>query len=221
MICPQCNNEFIKSSNASSNAQKYCSKECIKVAKKESLKKYYQTDLGKKTNRRGSLKYSRSVKGKEAIKKYKQSDKYKLFLKTIHKKDSAIESKKKYRNRNIEKIKLREKIHRRKKRETDPEYKLIGNVRSRLGDFLKSTNMRKTNKTFIMVGCTPKFLKEYLEKQFKLGMTWQNYGITGWHIDHIIPLSSAKTSEDVEKLMHYKNLQPMWAIENIRKGDKY
>ena len=80
--------------------------------------------------------------------------------------------------------------------------------------------MRKTNRTFIMVGCTPKFLKEYLEKQFKPGMTWQNYGIRGWHIDHIIPLDSAKTPEDVEKLMYYTNLQPLWAIENIKKGNK-
>ena len=51
-------------------------------------------------------------------------------------------------------------------------------------------------------------------------MTWKNHTIDGWHIDHIIPLSSAKTSKDVEKLMHYTNLQPMWAIENIKKSDK-
>ena len=80
--------------------------------------------------------------------------------------------------------------------------------------------MRKNNKTFKMVGCTPKFLKEYLEKKFKQGMTWKNHTVHGWHVDHIIPLSKAKTSEDVEKLMHYTNLQPLWAKDNIIKKDK-
>jgi len=71
MICTQCNKEFIKSSNA----QKYCSKECTKGSKKESLKKYYRSDIGKKANRRGSLKYSQSDAGKKKQKIYTQSDK--------------------------------------------------------------------------------------------------------------------------------------------------
>ena len=71
-----------------------------------------------------------------------------------------------------------------------------------------------------MIGCTPEFLKEYLEKQFKSGMTWKNHSLKGWHIDHIIPLNSAKTPEVVEKLMHYTNLQPMWAEDNIKKSNK-
>jgi len=51
-------------------------------------------------------------------------------------------------------------------------------------------------------------------------MNWKNHGKFGWHIDHIIPLSSAKTDEEVFKLCHYKNLQPLWAFENLSKGDK-
>ena len=81
--------------------------------------------------------------------------------------------------------------------------------------------MRKTNKTFKMVGCTPKFLKEYLEKKFKPGMTWDNHTINGWHVDHIIPLDSAKNEEDVKRLMHYTNLQPLWALDNIKKSNKF
>ena len=78
--------------------------------------------------------------------------------------------------------------------------------------------MAKTNTTFKIVGCTPEFLKEYLEKQFILGMTWKNHGFYGWHIDHIIPLSKAKTLKDFEKLCHYTNLQPLWAEENLKKS---
>jgi 5-methylcytosine-specific restriction endonuclease McrA len=51
------------------------------------------------------------------------------------------------------------------------------------------------------------------------GMTWDNYG--DWHIDHIIPISTAKTLDDVMALNNYKNLQPLWWIDNLIKGSKY
>ena len=94
------------------------------------------------------------------------------------------------------------------------------NLRRRLNHFLKVTNMRKINKTFVMVGCTPEFLKKYLEKRFKRGMSWKNNTPKGWHLDHRIPLDSAKTPKGLEKLMHYTNLQPMWSIDNIKKGNR-
>ena len=49
-------------------------------------------------------------------------------------------------------------------------------------------------------------------------MSWENQG--KWHIDHIIPLSSAANEEELYKLCHFTNLQPMWATDNIRKGSK-
>ena len=108
----------------------------------------------------------------------------------------------------------------RKRRKSDPIFKLAGVIGSRLRSFLKIKTMRKTNRTFKMVGCTPEFLKEYLEKQFKPGMTWKNHSRTGWHIDHRDPLDLAMTPEDIEKLSHYTNLRPMWATENLKKGNK-
>jgi hypothetical protein len=79
-------------------------------------------------------------------------------------------------------------------------------------------NIKKTNKTFDIVGCTPQFLKEYLEKQFVDGMHWGNYG--EWHIDHIIPLSSMKHKDEIHILCHYTNLQPLWAKDNLIKSNK-
>jgi hypothetical protein len=84
--------------------------------------------------------------------------------------------------------------------------------------FLKKTNATKKNKTFEIVGCSPQQLKEHLEKQFVTGMTWENR--QSWHIDHITPLSSAKSVEEFYKLCHFTNLQPLWAEDNLRKSNK-
>jgi hypothetical protein len=110
--------------------------------------------------------------------------------------------------------------YRKKRVIVDHQFKLSYTLRSRLHIFFTKNNITKKNKTFDIVGCTPQFLKEHMEKQFKDGMTWENYGFYGWHIDHIIPLSSAKTDEELYKLCHYSNLQPLWANENLSKGSK-
>ena len=94
-------------------------------------------------------------------------------------------------------------------------------MRNRVKLFLKSSNFHlRTNKTFNIVGCSPDELKKHLESQFVDNMSWENYGHKGWHIDHKIPLSSAKKYDDVIKLCHYSNLQPLWCKENYKKGKK-
>jgi hypothetical protein len=117
---------------------------------------------------------------------------------------------KRYTQKNKEKIKL--------KRQQNVDYRLRCSLRARTINFLKSINAKKTNKTLEIVGCTSQFLKEYLENQFTGEMSWDNYG--KWHIDHIIPLSSAKNKEDTYKLCHYTNLQPLWAKDNLVKSNK-
>jgi len=97
--------------------------------------------------------------------------------------------------------------------------KIITSMRSNLHRILKYTNVNKFNKTIEYFGCTPTELKEYLEKQFKPGMTWDNWSKDGWHVDHIKPLSSF-TEENIMQANHYTNLQPLWAKENLSKGDK-
>lgn len=107
-----------------------------------------------------------------------------------------------------------------KQRLTNPLYKLTQNVRSRVLCFLKTKNIKKQSHTFELIGCNKETLKNHLEVQFKDGMTWENQGKFGWHIDHIIPLSSGKTEEEIYKLCHYTNLQPLWAVDNLKKGAK-
>jgi len=115
----------------------------------------------------------------------------------------------------------KEKIHKyiKYKYHTDELYKLKITVRNRINVFLKNNNIIKKNKTFDIVGCSPEFLKEYLEQKFTEGMSWELMG-RNIHIDHIIPLSFAKTEEELYKLCHYTNLQPLWAEDNLKKSNK-
>jgi hypothetical protein len=81
----------------------------------------------------------------------------------------------------------------------------------------------KNETTKELLGCSLDELKIHIEKQFSPGMSWDNYNNKTWHIDHIRPISLAKTMKDVIslKLMHYTNFQPLWAKDNILKSNKY
>lgn len=99
-----------------------------------------------------------------------------------------------------------------------PKNRVIRNTYKRLRKILKS---HKSDKTMNLVGCTPNFLREYLQSKFQFGMTWDNYG--SWHIDHIRPCCSFDLTDPIQqqKCFHYTNLQPLWAKDNIIKGSKY
>lgn len=100
----------------------------------------------------------------------------------------------------------------------DLNFKIACVLRARLKEALK--NSAKTGSAVADLGCSIEELKKYLESKFKPGMTWQNWSKTGWHIDHIRPLSSFDLTdpEQVKIACHYSNLQPLWASENISKG---
>jgi hypothetical protein len=136
--------------------------------------------------------------------------------------DHIANTKKEYLENNRDKIILRQSSYNKKRKGDDPIYHLTSNVRSRIKQFMKIKKYKYKLKTPTMdiVGCSPTKLREHIEKQFTDGMTWDNYGTYGWHLDHIIPLSTAKTREDVFKLNHYTNLQPLWATDNLKKGKK-
>ncbi len=119
---------------------------------------------------------------------------------------------------NIDKVRQYNNKRIKTERKTDPLKKLIFNMRTRIYSILKNKTISKKNKTFDVVGCSPISLKEHLEKQFTDRMSWENQG--QWHIDHITPLSSATSEEEIYKLCHYTNLQPLWAEDNLRKGSK-
>ena len=153
----------------------------------------------------------------------------KLIWRRNHK-ETTNATNKRYREKNKEKVNKRSSEYQKKnkhvinkrnkeRRKNDIIFKLIRNIRSRTGNFLASKKFNKIkNKTKDILGCDPEFLKKYLECQFKDGMSWEKRD--EWHIDHIIPLSSAKTKEEIFDLCHYTNLQPLWVMENLKKSNK-
>ena len=124
---------------------------------------------------------------------------------------------KEYAKANKERIKEYLKEYNRKKRKTDPLFKLQNNLRCRTYQAFRNKGYSKNTKTQEMLGVDWEIAKQHIERQFTKGMNWENQG--EWHIDHIIPLASAKTPERLKQLCHYTNLQPMWAVDNLSKSD--
>ena len=108
-----------------------------------------------------------------------------------------------------------------KRKATDPSFKLACSLRSRILSALKSPTVKKSASTLELTGCSIEELREYLQSKFKEGMCWENHG--KWHIDHIRPCSSFDLTdpEQQHQCFHFTNLQPLWALENLRKGSSY
>jgi hypothetical protein len=215
-------------------------KDMLKVKKNQSDydKKYYQKN--KETIKKLSRKYYYKNKEKCLLlsKKWREKNKerYKKVKKEYYQnnKEKVDLTKKIWKEKNKERYKIiskeyyyknRKKIikdntNRKKIRlKTDLNFKLITNLRRRILHALK--NNIKSNSTMKLLGV--KHVEEvwkHLEKSFKPGMTKENHG--KWHIDHIKPCSSfdlTKPSEQRE-CFHYTNLQPLWASENLSKGNR-
>jgi hypothetical protein len=103
----------------------------------------------------------------------------------------------------------------------DVNFKLQKALRDRLYHAIASNV--KSQHTMELLGCSTEQLKVHIESQFKDGMSWDNWSIKGWHIDHIRPCSSFDLSDPAQQkeCFHYSNLQPLWAIENLKKSDSW
>jgi hypothetical protein len=179
-------------------------KECANAIKREhynnnksaalaNKKEYYQKN--KESIKAKVKEYRNRPTGKECRKEYNQ----------------------KYYAANREKL-IQDSIeYERERKKIDPLYRAVRNVRDRARKAFKDGAFSKTTESLLQ--CSLADLKIHIESKFQDGMSWDNYGYTGWHVDHIIPLSSANSLEELEKLCHYTNLQPLWAIDNFKKGD--
>lgn len=247
-ICKKCNLEkeegdFHKSSKNKDGLVIYC-KDCRKkdgikyrenyneqISERKRNYNINHSEKVKETNRISGKKYK--LKNKEKIKQqtklyrkknlqkiqayrksYKEKNRDRIKIYNLENSDHIKTYKKNYYQLNKIKISNTQKS----KYKNDPLFRIRILVRNRIIKFLKRKNISKSSSTFEIIGCNPYELKLHLENLFLSGMTWDNQNL--WHIDHIIPLSSAKTEEEIYKLCHFTNLQPLWANDNLQKSNK-
>lgn len=147
--------------------------------------------------------------------------------------DAFKERKERYINSHTEQVKEQRRRYKqenrqkctdyqRNKRKSDPVYKFRSSFVHLMSLYRKRTGYTGGKGTWEMVGCDFDTFLAHIQSQFTDGMTMENYGHSKgcWNIDHIIPISTAKTDEDVERLNHFSNLRPMWSIDNYRKSKK-
>ena len=106
--------------------------------------------------------------------------------------------------------------------ESSFQIKLANGLRSRVLSALQAQGCKRANNTMKLLGCSCSELKLHLESLWLPGMTWENRGYYGWHIDHIAPCASFDLSnpEQQKKCFHYTNLQPLWWIDNLKKNSR-
>jgi hypothetical protein len=128
-------------------------------------------------------------------------------------------STKAYRERYPQRLLDYQNLYRRKRRLTDPTFRLQDNLRSRIRVALRGKCRSK--RTMQLVGCSIENLWIYLESLFEPGMTRENYGLV-WHVDHIVPCAifDLTNTDHQKRCFHFSNLQPLFASDNKRKSDK-
>jgi hypothetical protein len=107
----------------------------------------------------------------------------------------------------------------RKRRAEDPLFKLKDSIIGLIYHSIRKQGYKKNSKTENILGCSYETFKSFIENKFQDGMTWENKG--EWHLDHIIPISSATNEKEVYELNNYKNFQPLWSIDNLIKSNKF
>lgn len=173
-------------------------------------------------------------KGKRAIdiprmRKWREENRGWMRRYRAENKDVIKKQETEWREENKEKVEADQKIYREQNRErrqllkkarykTDIEFRLSYNLCNRVRDAIKGG--RKSASTMDLIGCALTEVRNHLEAQFVDGMSWENYG--EWHIDHIRPCASFNLLEPEQQreCFNYKNLQPLWAFDNISKGAK-
>ena len=189
--------------------KQYCKQNKEKIAKQQ--KQYYEQNKEKKLKRNKQYCKQNKEKILKYGKQYRKQNKEKL-----------LEQKKQYYKQNIEEISKYRKGYRKQRYQLDPYFKFVNNLRRRILSGIKAQNANKLAASNILLGCSFKKCRQHLESLFLEGMNWDNHGMFGWHIDHIIPCSSFDLTipEEQKKCFHYTNLQPLWAKDNISKGNK-
>lgn len=239
--------EFHKQAASKDGFGKEC-RACCKVRKREEYlrnkQKYldkaksYREKFPEKVSEAKKLCYQNKIdQYKQNHRKYYQENKEAVLVQAAEYREANKEEIRKrdnaYKARNREKLRLKQseyqrlnselrneytRKYRKNRRQADKLFAIKQNMRARFRFELAKRGEEQLIKANQYLGCSWIFLRDYLAEKFTDGMSWENYG--DWHVDHVIPLASAKSKEELIRLWHYSNLQPLWASDNISKGAK-
>ena len=204
--CSKCNEEkdisfFGKAKTNKDGLNGRC-KDCIKIYQSGYRGEYYLNNKEKLNKRHKEYYLSNKDKMDKYYKSYREQNKeqskinYKEYY--LLNKDKINKYKRDYLNNNI-------------------DAKIKHTLRSRISMAMHGKGTNKCTSSSNLLGCSIYEFKKYLESKFTKGMSWENYGKNGWHIDHIKPCDSFDLSipDQQKKCFHYSNLQPLWATTNI------
>lgn len=227
-VCNKCN---IKKDVTEFEVYRRQCKTCISEYQREYQREYRQNNKEKRKKYLKENKEKISKKGKEYRQKnkerlkkwnkeYYQKNKESIIKRSTEYREENKEKRKKYREENKEKINEQRREYYRKRRGTDALFKIKERIAGLIRKSIKRDGYTKKTNTYTILGCSYEDFKEHIESQFEDWMSWDNYGIyngkekCGWDFDHIVPVSSAQCEEDVYKLNHYSNIQPLCSYIN-------
>lgn len=206
-VCKICNNQNSKEYYYANKENIATKNKQYREDNKEFLKSYSRSYYNDNKERRSNYYKEWYLKNKDSVKKYKNANE-----------KAIIAYNKKYKSENKDKINAYNRKYRKDRRDKDPIFKLKCNLSKRTSEAFSNKGYSKNSNTCKILGGDYEIVSKHIEKKFTEGMSWENYG--EWQIDHIIPLASASTQSELLYLCHYKNLQPLWATENLQKKDK-
>lgn len=192
-------------------------KEKLKLYKKEYNEENYDPNYHREYREKN--KELISIKRKKYYQKNKENVKQKVRDYISENREFVNQRKKENRDKNKDFHNERNREYIKSRKENDPLYRLICSIRTLITQSFKGQFTKKSKKTLQILGCSFEEFKIHIESLFTDEMDWGNYA-TYWQLDHKIPISWSKTEEDVYKLNHYTNFQPLYWKDNISKGNR-
>ena len=200
--------------------KEYREKNRVKIAKQR--KNHYEENKAKILQEKKEYYKKNKDRIKVTQKEYRDSTREKIAEKNRIYREANKENLKayykEYGQKNKEVLREKARIRKKKRRKSDSLYRMSCELRSRVRKSFKMKGWKKGSATEQLLGTDWRTAFEHIENLFTEGMSWDNHG--DWHIDHIKPIASAKTEEELKLLCHYTNLQPLWAEDNLKKGAK-
>jgi hypothetical protein len=223
-FCIKCKKESSKKSYEN-NKDKI--KERVKIYRENNKETISKNDKIYKENNKDKIKEINKIyreenkdKIKEIYKKYYENNKDKIMENYFDNREDNLKYMRDWKKKNRERLSEYQNNYYKERKKNDPLFKLSINIRGLIRSSIKNKGLKKNSKTAIILGCSFEQFKTYLESKFEPWMNWDNYGKYngtpnyGWDIDHITPSSSAINEEELLKLNHFSNLQPLCSYVN-------